>query len=96
MSEIASAAWLVTEVDAVGRLHALAAGVPGAVVVERVIAVPFETVWAVASDLERSVPDSEWHVRSLRITRVDEDRVEAEVTGWGGMRDRFVGVLRPG
>lgn len=89
-------AWPTAELDPVRRLRALTAGVPGAVVVERVIPAPFDAVWAVVADLERAVPASEWHVRSLHITRRDEDRLEATVRGQLGLRDRFAIVLRPG
>lgn len=89
-------AWPEANLDAVRRLHALAAGIPGAALLETVIPAPFAAVWNLAADLERAVPESEWHVRSLRITRRDGDRVEALVVGLAGARDRFVGVLRPG
>ena len=88
--------WPVAKLDSVRRLRSLAAGTPGAVVVERIIPAPFEAVWEIASDLENEVPRSEWHVRSLRITRREGDRLEAEVHGLAGMRDRFDIVLRPG
>ena len=85
-----------TRLDPVRRLYTLVAGIPGAVVVELVIPIPFETVWERISDLERSVPESEWHVRSLRLTQGDGDRLEADVRGLGGIRDRFAIVFRPG
>lgn len=95
-AETALLAWPVAELDPVRRLHALAAGIPGAVVVERVIPVPVAELWAVVGDLERAVPESEWHVRSLRITGRDGDRLAADVRGLLGLRDRFAIVLRPG
>ena len=88
--------WPAVALDPVQRLHALVAGIPGAVVVERVIPAPLDLIWDRISDLERSVPESEWHVRSLRITRTDGDRLEADVRGVAGMRERFAIVLRPG
>ena len=95
-AESAPVAWPVAELDPVRRLRALASALPGAVVVERVIPVPLAELWAIVSDLERAVPASEWHVRSLRITRRDGDRLAAEVRGVLGLRDRFAIVLRPG
>lgn len=88
--------WPVADLDPVRRLRALTAAIPGAVVVEQTIPVPFEVLWEVVSDLERAVPASEWHVRSLRITHADGDRLEAEVRGQLGLRDHFAIVLRPG
>lgn len=89
-------AWPVASFDPVRRLHTLVAGIPGSVIVERVIPAPFDTVWDRVSDLEQSVPESEWHVRSLRITQTDGDRLNADVRGLGGIHDRFAIVLRPG
>lgn len=86
----------MAELDPVRRLRALTAGMPGAVVAEEVIPAPFEAVWEIASDLENEVPRSEWHVRSLSITRREGDRLEALVYGLGGLHDRFDIVLRPG
>ena len=96
MNETTKNPWPVAELDPVRRLRALADGIPGAVVVERVIPAPFAAVWAIASDLEQEVPRSEWHVRSLRITHRDGDRLEALVHGLAGVRDRIDIVLRPG
>jgi hypothetical protein len=88
--------WPVADLDPVRRLRALAAGIPGAVVVEDVIPASFGAVWGIASDLENEVPRSEWHVRSLRITRQEGDPLEALVYGLLGVHDRFAIVLRPG
>ncbi len=88
--------WPVAELDPIRRLHVLAGGIRGAVVIEQVIPAPLDVVWAYVSDLERSVPRSEWHVRSLSITRVEGDRLEADVQGVAGIHDRFTVVLRPG
>ena len=67
--------WPVAKLDPVRRLRALAAGTPGGVVAEGIIPAPFEAVWEIASDLENEVPRSEWHVRSLRITSREGDRL---------------------
>lgn len=96
MNESTNQSWPVAEADPVRRLRAMTAALPGAVVVERVIPVPLDVVWAYVSDLERFVPSTEWHVRSLRITHQHRERLEAVVVGPGGVRDRFFGVLRPG
>jgi len=96
MSEPRTLSWPVADLDSVRRLRVMAAAIPGTVVVETIIPAPFDAVWAVASDLEHEVPRLEWHVRSLRITRRDGDRLEALVHGPIGIRDRFAGVLRPG
>jgi hypothetical protein len=96
MNEPTNRHWPVADLDPVRRLRALVAGIPGAVVVEDVIPASFEAVWDIASDLENEVPRSEWHVRSLRITHQEGDRLETLVYGLVGVHDRFAIVLRPG
>lgn len=88
--------WPVAELDAIHRLRVLAAAVPGAVVAETTLDVPFETAWAVAADLEHELPTYLPDVRSLRITRRDGEQLEAYARGYLGLRARFDIVLRPG
>lgn len=88
--------WPVVELDAIRRLRVLAAAVPGAVVAETVIAAPFEQTWAVATDLENELPRYLRDVRSLRITHVEGERLEAHARGYAGLRARFDILLRPG
>jgi hypothetical protein len=87
--------WPVAEIDPVARLHVLAAALPGAGVVERVIGIEPDRLWSVASDLERTVPAIQPHVRSLRVTDHDDDRLTANVQGRLGLRARMSVVLRP-
>ncbi len=89
--------WPVAELDPVRRLHVMAAGVPGMLVVEREMALPFEAVWRVASDLEHELPGlgGGW-VTAFRYLTVEGERREALVRGPLGIRDRFRIVLRPG
>ncbi len=88
--------WPIAELDAIRRLRVLAAAVPGAAVAETTIDAPFEQVWAVAADLEREMPAYLPDVRSVRITRRDGERLEADARGYAGLRARFDIVLRPG
>jgi hypothetical protein len=88
--------WPVAELDAIRRLRVLAAAVPGAVVAETTIDAPFKHVWAVAADLENELPNYLRDVRSLRITRADGDRLEADARGYVVLRAHFDIVLRPG
>jgi len=96
MNEVTNQSWPVANQDPLQRLRALTASLPGAAVAEQIIPAPLDDVWAVAGDIERAAPRSEWHVRSLRIVRRDGERIEALVTGLAGVQDRFFGVLRPG
>ena len=68
-------AWPVASLDRIARLRALAAGLPGTAVHERVIDAPFDLVWGFVSDLERSVPEFERDVARLRIVRSDGERL---------------------
>jgi len=82
--------------DPVRRLRVLAAGVPGARVTTREIAVPCAEVEPLLADVDGElallVPD----MRRLRLTRADGDRVEAVARSRFGMHARFHGVRRPG
>ncbi|MFE4260501.1 SRPBCC family protein [Streptomyces sp. NPDC056883] len=84
------------EVDPVARLRIMAAGVPGARVVEATLPAPLEAVWAVMSDLEGEFGRFQPDMRSVRVLRVAGDRVEALARSKYGLRARFHGVLRPG
>jgi RNA polymerase sigma-70 factor (ECF subfamily) len=88
--------WPVADLDAVRRLEVLAAALPGAFFAESVVDAPFETVWAVAADLEGELPRLLRNVRSARIVRSEGDRVIADITGKFLLRDTFDVVLRPG
>jgi len=88
--------WPIADLDAVRRLHVLAGAVPGAVVAESVLPASFDEVWAVAADLEHELPRYLPDVRSLRVTRADGERLEADARGYAGLRARFDIVLRPG
>jgi hypothetical protein len=89
--------WPTARLDGVGRLRALAAGLPGTYVAERLIDAPFEDVWGFVSDLERSVPQFEADVSRLRIVRSAGERLR--VHSWVPgvpVPLAFDVVLRPG
>lgn len=84
------------DVDPVARLRIMAAGVPGARVVEEVLPAPLDAVWAVMSDLEGEFGRFQPDMRTVRVLRVTGDRVEALARSKYGLRAHFHGVLRPG
>ncbi|MDD9378048.1 SRPBCC family protein [Streptomyces sp. ZAF1911] len=84
------------DLDPVARLRIMAAGVPGARVVEATLPAPLEAVWAVMSDLEGEFGRFQPDMRSVRVLRVTGDRVEALARSRYGLRAHFRGVLRPG
>lgn len=89
--------WPVAELDPIQRLYVMAAAVPGLVVVERAMPVPFAAVWTVASDLEHELPGlGGGFVTSCRYLTIEGERREALVRGPAGIRDRFRIILRPG
>lgn len=67
--------WPTAELSHLGRVRALAAGLPGAVLQEGLIDAPFADVWGFISDLERSVPAFDDVVARLRVTRRDGTRL---------------------
>ncbi|MER5762075.1 SRPBCC family protein [Streptomyces sp. NPDC002082] len=85
-----------SDLDPVARLRIMAAGVPGARVVEATLPAPVEAVWAVMSDLEGEFGRFQPDMRSVRVLRVAGDRVEALARSKYGLRAHFHGVLRPG
>jgi hypothetical protein len=91
-----SETWPVADLNPVRRLRVLAAATPGALLAETTIPATFDEVWSVASDLESELPRFLPDVRSLRITAVDGERLEAVARGYAGLRARFDVVLRPG
>ncbi|WP_433246523.1 hypothetical protein ACQPYK_45395 [Streptosporangium sp. CA-135522] len=84
------------DLDPVRRLRVMAAATPGCVLLERVIAAPFDTVWAVVADLERELPRYQPHVHTLRVTPGQGDRLDVLALGRAGLCARFDAVLRPG
>jgi hypothetical protein len=88
--------WPVAEFDPVRRLRVIAATTPGAAIHETVLDASIDSVWAVAADLEREMP--QWlfpDIRSVRVSAGEDDRLIARILGHSGLRARFDVVLRP-
>ncbi|MBT2443560.1 hypothetical protein J7E93_26390 [Streptomyces sp. ISL-36] len=83
-------------IDNVGRLRVMGAGVHGARIVERVLPASLDDVWAVMGDLEGGFGSFQPDMRSVRVVRVEGDRVEALARSRYGLRAHLRGVLRPG
>lgn len=89
--------WPAAQLDPLRRLHVMAEGIPGLVISERIIPVPFDTLWRIASDLEHTLNSlSGNYVTSFEYSAIDGERREAMVRGRFGIRDRFRIVLQPG
>ena len=87
--------WPQAELTDVERLRALAAGVPGAAVTERVLAADPEQVKTMLADLNVFAAVQADFV-SATIEERDGDRVVVRAKGARGQRARLVGQLRPG
>jgi hypothetical protein len=87
--------WPTTELTEVERFRALAAGVPGAVVTERVLAAPVERVRDLLSDLG-VFADIQADLVSADLVERDGDRVVVLARGRRGQRARLEGQLKPG
>lgn len=75
--------WPAARLDRIARVRALAAGLPGTWVEERVIDGSFEHTWDFVADLERSVPLFDSDVSRLRITRRQGTRLRVRtVSSW--------------
>lgn len=88
--------WPVPELDTVAQFRALAAGVRGAAVTERVLDTPFEQVWALLTDFEHGFGLVEPDMRDVRVVGTAEERVELLARSRFGFRARLNAVLRPG
>ena len=88
--------WRESEIDAVARMRALAAGVRGAVLLETVLDASIDAVWGIAGDLEHGAPKLEAGVRSIEILARDGERLDVVSHGMLGIAVRFDVVLRPG
>lgn len=88
--------WPVPQLDTVARFRALAAGVRGAAVTERVLDNPFEDVWTLLTDFEHGFGLVEPDMRDVRVVRADAQRVELLARSRFGFRAHLHAVLRPG
>lgn len=91
-----AAAWPHADMDAVQRLRALAAGIPGAAVEEAVVDAPLDRVWTIIADLEEGFGLIEPDMRRVTVLSREADRVVALARSKYGMRARLEGVVRPG
>lgn len=83
-------------IDPIDRLAILAAALPGAVVGQRRIAVPFDAVWRVIADLEHGLPRYEPGVALVRVLERDGELVRLLVEDTAGREEAMDAKLRPG
>ncbi len=88
--------WPTAELDNVGRMRALAAGIPGAAVTERVFDAPMPVVWALMWAGRNAFIEFQPDMRSVETVEQRGDRVTMLVRSAYGMRARLEGVARPG
>jgi hypothetical protein len=88
--------WPQVELDDVRRLHALAAGIPGAAVTERVFNEPLPAVWDLMWSDGRRFIEFQPDMRSVENVQREGDRITMLVRSTFGMRARLEGVVRPG
>jgi hypothetical protein len=74
----------------------MASAIPGAAVVERTIAVPFDRVWDVAGDLEEGFARYQTDMRKLRVVAGRGEHFVATARSRFGFRARLSVILRPG
>jgi len=88
--------WPTAELDPVRRLRALAAGVPGAAVTERLVAAPFKDVWGVLTDFEGGFAYVQPDMREVRVVARSAESISLSARSHLGMRAALTGVNRPG
>lgn len=82
--------------DPVLRLRVLAAGLHAGMYAEEHIGLPYERVWAVASDLSGELPRLLGFLREFRVPPGDADRAHALAVGRSGLTEAFAVRLSPG
>ena len=87
--------WPSAQLTEVERFRALAAGVPGAAVTERVLAAPVERVRELLMDLA-VFAEIQADLVSADLVERDGDRVVVLARGRRGQRARLEGQLKPG
>ena len=87
--------WPNVELTDVKRFRALAAGVPGAAVTERVLAAPVERVKELLTDLDAFATIHAADLVSATLLERNGDRVVVLARGRRGQRARLEGQLRP-
>jgi len=83
-------------VDAVTRLRLMAAGLHTTLYAEEHLELPYDKVWAVASDLAGELPHLVPLLREFRVPPGDADRKRALAVGPLGSRNAFDVRLAPG
>ncbi|MFD8382216.1 hypothetical protein ACFV2X_27435 [Streptomyces sp. NPDC059679] len=83
-------------VDAVTRLRLMAAGLHTTLYAEERLDLPYDKVWAVASDLAGELPHLVPALREFRVPPGDADRKRALAVGPLGCRSAFDVRLAPG
>lgn len=89
--DVDAVTWPEASLDRIARLRLLAGVLPGAVLREYRIPVPFETCWAYLSDLERSVPEFDRDVRKVSVRRASGTRLRI----WASLPWRLSGLPLP-
>ncbi|MGW0879210.1 hypothetical protein [Streptomyces sp. NPDC002671] len=82
--------------DPVRRLRVLAAGLHAGMYAEEHLALPYERVWSVASDLSSELPHLVPFLREFRVPPGDSDCKRALAVGRSGMTESFEVRLAPG
>ncbi|MFE2095634.1 MULTISPECIES: hypothetical protein [unclassified Streptomyces] len=82
--------------DPVRRLRVLAAGLHAGLYGEEHLPLPYEQVWAVASDLSAELPHLVPFLDEFRVPPGDADRKQALAVGRSGLREAFEVRLAPG
>lgn len=88
-----STSWPTTDLDPVRRLRALAAGITGAHVTERVIAAPLPRVWQALTDFEGEFTQIVTDMHAVRIKQRTPGHVTLIARGRLGFRARLQGPV---
>lgn len=88
--------WPTTGLTTIQRFRAVAAGIRGAAVTERVVAAEFGDVWAILTDFEGRFTEVQPDMRRTKIIEQEGSHLVLLASSHYGLRAKLVGVNRPG
>jgi hypothetical protein len=88
--------WPIAGFDEIRRLRVLHAAMPGTLIAETRLRMPFAQVWEALDDIGTAFPELLPDVRRIDVDNRTGERFTADVTGKSGLRSRFEIVMRPG
>ena len=88
--------WPIADFDEIRRLRVLHAAMPGTLIAETRLRMPFAQVWEALDDIGTAFPELLPDVRRIDVDNRTGERFTAHILGRSGLGGRFEIVMRPG